>query len=75
MKKVPKLPSKAQSLIKVAQTDGAFKKWAELSGIATSKEIDSLPKANMMRLYSKYLKELKAEFPRMRDDMMGMTKN
>ena len=75
MAKAPKKPSKGKSLIKVAQTDTAFKTWAKLSGIATSKEIDGMAKPGIMRLYNRYLRELKKEFPRMRSDMMGMTRN
>ena len=77
MAKAPKTPPKGQSLIKIAYTDTAFKRWAKTSGIATSKEIDAMAKPNIMRLYNRYLKELKKDFPRMRSDMdvMGLIKN
>lgn len=77
MKKPVKVSAnkKPQSLIKVAQSDAAFKLWARNSGIATSGEIDVMPKANLMRLYRSYLKELKGDSSRMIDDMRGMVKN
>ena len=74
MKRVPKKP-KGKSLIKVAESDAAFKLWARNSGIATSGELDVMPKANLMRLYRSYLKELKGDASRMIDDMRGMVKN
>ena len=60
MRKAPNLPTKRKnkSLIKVATGDADFKAWARSSGIATSAEINSMPRDRLLQLYDRYAAQL-----------------
>lgn len=60
MKQAPNVPTKRKnkSLIKVATSDTDFKTWAKSSGIATSSEIDAMPRDRLLKLYDMYSAQL-----------------
>lgn len=68
----PPKKTASKSLIKIAQNDTSFRRWADGSN---SGNIESMSKDKLMKLYRSYLKELESSFPAMRSDMMGMSRN